>query len=293
MKQQIIELGVRRLTMKNKTIQITLLALFLLLLFTACNTATTEDTAEVATPSQQTILVVSGSGSTMAVLEGLQSSFEEDTPGYKLELLSGSGSGGGATGAIEGVLDVAAMSRELKDEEAAGGLEFVAFGQSGTAVFTHSAVGITELSSEQMTAIFTGEVTNWSEVGGPDADIILYVRDESDSATSALREAIFGEAAFADSAVVLTSAGDMLSAVEGTENSVGFGTWPAALAEGSDVSAVALDGVTPGEDTYPITNAMGLAFLADRQSDVQPLIDWLQAAHGQEMLAGFDMILTP
>ncbi len=279
--------------MKTKTMQITLFTLLIAFLLAACNTTTTAEPTQVAAPSQQTTLVVSGSGSASAVMGGLQEHFAEDTPGYALEILPGSGSGGGATGVIEGILDVAAMAREPKEAEAAGGVEFVAFGQAATAVFTHADVGVTDLTTEQMTAIFTGEITNWSEVGGSNADIILFVRDENDSSTSALRDTVFGDTPFTDTAEILTSAGDMLTAVEGTENGVGFGTWPAALAGGFDVTSVALDGINPGDASYPITNAMGIGFLAEREADVQPLIDWLQGEHGQELLASFDVILAP
>lgn len=263
--------------------------LITLIALAACTTANEVESTPVAARVE---LTISGSGSTMAVLDGLQAQFEAETPGYHLILLPGTGTGGGVEGTVSGVLDVAAMSRLPKDAEVEQGILFSSFGLAATAVFTHVDVGVADLSSSQMAAIFSGEITNWSEVGGPDELIVLFVRDEADSSTAALREIVMGDVPFAESAQVLTSAEAMLQAVEGTQNSVGFGTWPAAAAAGINVAAVSLDGISPNVATYPMTNEMGLGFLAEDRANVQPLIDWLGSESGQAVLDSFDMILT-
>ncbi|MBE2222239.1 MAG: substrate-binding domain-containing protein [Anaerolineae bacterium] len=277
----------------SKSIIVSILFILFGLLSVACNGNDEVVANETLSAASQITLTVSGSGSTMSVLEGLKDEFEAAMPNYQLELLQGTGSGGGVKGVVDGVLDVAALSRTLNEEEAEQGLEFIGFGKAATAVFTHPDVTVSDLSSEQMAAIFTGDITNWSAVGGPDETIILFVRDENDSSTSALREEVFGNTTFAESAQVITSATDMLNIVAGTEHSVGFGTWPAARATDIDVTAVALDGLTPADASYPITNEMGLAFFPDRKTDVQPFIDWLLAEEGQVVLTSFDMILAP
>jgi phosphate transport system substrate-binding protein len=117
------------------------------------------------------------------------------------------------------------MSRAPKEAEIAQGIEYVSFGSASTAIFVPPSVGVTNLTSEQATAIFSGEIVNWLEVGGPDQDIVLYIRDEEESSTKALRKAIFDEIPFSKNvAQVLTSAGDMMTAVENTPASVGFGS---------------------------------------------------------------------
>ena len=238
----------------------------------------------------QVTLNISGSGGTVRVLTAVKSAFEADTPGYTLDILSGSGTGGGVRGTIDGSLDVAAMARPPKDEEAAQDILYTEFGHTGQAMFVHPSVGIANLTSAQAAAIFAGEATNWSDVGGPNVPIIVFVRDEGDSSTAALRGAIFGETPFPESTQVLTSQGDMQAAIEGTPGSVGFGTWPAVLAVGGDIEAPSLDSVAPGDGAYPITNPIGLGYLSDRQSDIQPLIDWLLSAQGQAALQEFDVI---
>jgi phosphate transport system substrate-binding protein len=237
-------------------------------------------------------LTVSGSGTTTLILSGVQSAFEADVPAYRLDILPGSGTGGGVQGLVQGVLDVAAMARPPKDEEAAQGVEYVEFGRSGVAVYTHADVGVTNLSTEQVIALFLGQVTNWSEIGGPDMPIVLYVRDEGDSSTKALREKVFGDTSFPETATVLTSQSDMQAAVAGTPGGVGIGSWPAALASGSDMQPVALDGIAPGSPAYPMVSPVGIGYLSTDETNVQPLIDWLLSERGQAALSEFDVIVA-
>jgi phosphate transport system substrate-binding protein len=247
-----------------------------------------DDDGEEAEPAEQITLTVSGSGGTSGILEAIAPAFSADVPNYTIEVLTGTGTGGGVAGVIDGTLDIAAMARPPKEDEA---VEYVEFGLSGQALYVHPGVGDIDLTPEQASAIVFGEVTNWSEVGGPDMDLVLYVRDEGDSSTAALREAIFGDEPFAESAQVLTSQGDMINAVQGIEGAVGFGTWPAVLAAGANVTPVSLDGVAPADPAYPITGALGIGYLAERQEDVQPLIDWLLSEAGRTALQGIDVIV--
>jgi phosphate transport system substrate-binding protein len=280
----------------NITLIFSMIILFLMVV--GCGPSSTqseESSAEKSTPtSPEVTLTVSGSGSVTPILESMKSDFEHDTLGYRLEVLSGSGTGGGVQGIIEGVLDLAAMARAPKEEETAQAVEFVSLGQAGEALITEPNVGVSGLTSEQIVALFSGEVTNWSEVGGPDLPIILYVRDESDSSTKALREAILGDTPFPELvAQVLTSQSDMLAAVERTPGSIGIATWPTALAKKSKVKPIMIDGLTPSDPSYPMQTPLGIGYLVNRQADVQPLIDWLLSETGQALLQELDVILAP
>ncbi len=266
------------------------------LIILTCALAACKGTTEAApapTATSQTMLTISGSGSTTAILSGVKPAFEADVPGYTLDILPGSSTGGGVKGVLDGLLDVAAMARPPKDVETAQGVEYVEFGQSGAALFSHPDVGVTDLTSAQALSIFSGEVTNWLQAGGPDAPIILYVRDEGDSNTQALRQAAFGDTPFHKAAEVLNSQSDMQAAVAGTPGGVGFGSWPAALAAGADVQPMALDGIAPGNLAYPCLTPIGIGYLPARKADVQPLIDWLLSEQGQAALGEFDVIATP
>jgi len=239
------------------------------------------------------VLKISGSGTTSAILSAVKPAFEADMPGYRLELLPGTETGGGVQGVIKGVLDVAAMARPPKDEEAAQHVEYVEFGKGGATIFTHPGVNVTNLTTDQSAAIFAGQITNWSQVGGPDMPIVLYVRNEDESSTKALRTAVFGDTPFPPATIrVLASQSEMLVAVEGTPGSVGFGWWPAALAKGTKVHAVALDGQAPAAPNYPVIGGFGIGYLTNRTAEVQPLTDWLRSTRGQAALQQFGLITT-
>lgn len=262
------------------------LVAFLALTLVACGG--TEPTPTPSTVPQET-LTVSGSGTTTLILLAVEPAFEADVPDYNLDVLPGSGTGGGVKGVLEGTLDVAAMARPPKGEEA---VEYAEFGQSGVALYTHPDLGVTDLTTAQVKAVYSGEVTNWSQVGGPDQEIILYVRDEGDSSTKALRQTVFGDESFAETAQVLTSQSDMQAAVANTPSSVGFGSWPSALAAEANVRAIVLDGVAPDDPTNPMVSPIGLGYLAADEAAVQPLIDWLLSEQGQSALHEFGVITT-
>ncbi|MBN1217996.1 MAG: substrate-binding domain-containing protein [Anaerolineae bacterium] len=240
---------------------------------------------------ERVILKISGSGSVTSVLDAVAPAFEADNPGYYVEVLAGSGTGGGVKGIISGVLDAAAMARPPKPEETEQGIAYVEFGKSGVAIYAHPDVTVTNLSTDQLKAVFSGEITRWSEVGGADEPIIWYVRDEGDSSTQALRDVIMGDVPFPEAAQVLTSQGDMLIAVAGTPHSVGFGTWTTARAENARLKAIAIDGVGPDNPAYPMLATLGIGYLKNRQADVKPFFDWLLSDKGQQKLQEFEMIV--
>jgi phosphate transport system substrate-binding protein len=273
-------------------IYISFIILLLMLAITGCAAPVPEPDFTEAVPSPVT-LTISGSGGTTSILQAVEAAFEASTPGYNLEVLSGTGTGGGVEGVTKGVLSVAAMARPPKDEEleATPTFQYVQFGLSGQAIFVAANVGEIDLTSDQAKAIFFGEITNWAEVGGPEGEIFLYVRDEGDSSTQALRGVIFGEDPFPEFAQVMTSQGDMIAAVEGTPFAAGFGTWPAVLAVEADVLPAALDGLAPSDSSYPITGELGIGYLEENQAAVQPLIDWLLSDSGREALMNLDVIV--
>ena len=265
-------------------------ALIVALVVVGCNTDEDSETnnGNDNEPNTEAVeLTISGSGSVVALLRGLEADFEADTPGVNLSILSGSGTGGGVAGVADGQLDVAAMARPPKDSELEAAPSFIyeSIGQGGIALFTHPGVGITDLTTEQVYDILLGETTTWAEVGGPDETIVLFVRDEEETSTKLLRDSFLGDDAYPESAVILTSAGDMISAIESAEWSVGYGTWPATLGAEAAVTGITLDGVSPSAAEYPMLTSLGIGYLADNAEAVQPLVDWLQSEQGQARLA--------
>jgi len=236
------------------------------------------------------ILKISGSGTTTALLEAIEPTFETDMPTHNLDVMDGVGTSEGVQGVLQGTLDIAAMARPPNSDEI---VEYVELGKVGVAVVVHPTVeGITQLTTEQLIAIFSGKITNWAELNGPNETIILYVRDEKDSSTKNFRNTIFDDRPFSDTvANVLHSHGDMLLAIERTPYSIGFTTWVAALSLNSEIKAIAVDGVAPNEATYPMMNQLGIGYLAKQQTTIQPVIDWLLSEKGKQIRRNFGVIV--
>ncbi len=263
----------------------------MLVILVGCGATPTPEPTVVSAP---VVLTISGSGTTTAILTAVKPAFEADVPGYTLNILPGSGTDGGMKGVIAGTLDVVTTARPPKDSETAQGILYTQFGLSGVVFYTYKDLGVTSLTSEQAAGIFSGKITNWSQVGGPDRAIILYIREETEPDTIMLRQAVFGDTPFpATVAGVLNSQYEMQDAVSGTPDSIGYGSWPAALSTGAAVQGITLNGIAPADPANPIVAPIGIGYLGNRQADVQPLIDWLLSERGQAALKSFGVIPVP
>jgi phosphate transport system substrate-binding protein len=270
-------------------------AILVLLTAVGCSSSpSTVAPAMTAEPSAQLVLKMSGSTSAVAIMKALQPAFEADKPGNHLELLAGSGSGSSSTPAVEGVakkvLDVAVINRQLTDEEAAQGVEYTQFGSAAVAVFTHPALGITSLTKQQVAAIFAGKLTNWSEVGGPNLPIVVFVRTEDNSTTKSMRKAIFGATPFAKNGQLVDKSTDLQVSIEGTPGSIGYSVWPNLLVSNAKVHAIALDGATPSDPAYSVVQPLAISYRSDAKARIQPLADWLLSEQGKATLHKYEVI---
>ena len=155
------------------------------------------------------------------------------------------GSGAGITAVQEGTCDIGLSSRALKDEEKAAGLKETVLAYDGIAIIVHPDNPVSDLSVEQIAKLYTGEITNWKDVGGNDAEVVLIGR-EAASGTRDGFESITGTKDKCQYRQELTSTGDVITAVSQNPDAIGY----ASLASIKDtVKALNVDGVTPGEAT--------------------------------------------
>ena len=155
------------------------------------------------------------------------------------------GSGAGITAVQEGTCDIGLSSRALKDEEKAAGLKETVLAYDGIAIIVHPDNPVSDLSIEQIAKLYTGEITNWKDVGGSDAEVVLIGR-EAASGTRDGFESITGTKDKCQYRQELTSTGDVITAVSQNPDAIGY----ASLAAIKDsVKALSVDGVTPGETT--------------------------------------------
>ena len=243
--------------MKKRIMGIVLAAVMLTAVLAGCgnNTAApaastapsaAPEAAESAAPAEKLSGSVSTDGSTsMAkVIGALGEAFTEANPDVNFTY-NPTGSGSGITAVTEGRCDIGLSSRNLKDEEAANGLKATVLALDGIAVIVNPENPIGELSLEQIAKVYTGEITNWSELGGADAEIVVIGRE----AGSGTRDGFESITKTADACVYrqeLTSTGDVITAVAQNPDAIGY----ASLASvGDTVKALVVEGVAPSEET--------------------------------------------
>ena len=155
------------------------------------------------------------------------------------------GSGAGIKAVKDGTCDIGLSSRYLKDSEKAEGLKETILAIDGIAIIVHTENAVTDLTVEQIAAIFKGEIKNWSEVGGKDGHIVCIGREES-SGTRDGFESITDTEDACQYRQELTSNGAVLTAVAENPNAIGY----VSLSSVKDsVKAISVGGVAPSEAT--------------------------------------------
>ncbi len=163
-----------------------------------------------------------GSTSMKNVIAALTEGFAEVEPGVTVSY-DPTGSGAGITGATDKTLDIGLSSRALKDDEKAD-VEGTTIALDGIAIIVNNASKVEDLTVDQLKQMFTGEITNWSEVGGDDGEIVLIGR-EAGSGTRDGFESIVDVKDSCKYAQELTATGAVISAVECSEETVKDGSY--------------------------------------------------------------------
>ena len=185
-----------------------------------------------------------GSTSMETVIGALSESFMAANGGVTVNY-NPTGSGSGITAVQEGTCDIGLSSRALKDEEKAAGLKETVLAYDGIAIIVHPDNPVSDLTLEQIAKLYTGEITNWKDVGGNDAEVVLIGR-EAASGTRDGFESITGTKDACQYRQELTSTGDVITAVSQNPDAIGY----ASLASVKDtVKALNVGGVTPSEAT--------------------------------------------
>ena len=185
-----------------------------------------------------------GSTSMEKVIGALGESFMAANEGVEFTY-NPTGSGAGITAAQEGRCDIGLSSRALKDEEKAGGLKETVLAYDGIAIIVNPENPVNDLTLDQIAKLYIGEITNWKDVGGNDAEVVLVGR-EAASGTRDGFESITGTKDKCQYRQELTSTGDVITAVSQNPDAIGY----ASLASIKDsVKALNVDGVTPSEAT--------------------------------------------
>ena len=293
----------------QKTIAIAL-SVAALLTMTACGStgepaATTAGTtaAETAAAAEQTseapksvsgTVSLAGSTSMQKLCEAMIESFSEEYPDITVTA-EYTGSGAGLEAVAAGKTDIGNASRALKDSEKAAGVEENIVAIDGIAVIANKAGKVLDLTTGQLSDIYTGKITNWKDLGGDDEAIVVIGREAGSGTRGAFEELlkIEDKCAYAQE---LDSTGGVLAKVAATPGSIGYVSLDVV---DDTVAALSLDGVAPTEEnivagSYTLSRPFVMATkgTVDAQSDaVKTWFGYVESDAGKAVITGLGLTL--
>lgn len=246
-------------------------------LLVACN----DDQASEA--SGETI-AISGSTSVGPLAEKLAATYEQQVP-VKIEV-NQIGSSAGITNAMNGVSDIGMSSRDLKEEEQAA-VEEVVIAYDGIVVVTHPSNPVQNITMEQVKQIFTGDITNWKQLGGDDLEIVVVSREDGSGSRDAFQEIVGYESGqLIRNAIVASGNGNIKTTVATNKHAIGFISFEYI---DESIATLNINGVAPtAENVLNDTYALARPFLFVHQEDVSQagtqFIEFILSSDGQEIV---------
>ncbi|HMB48437.1 MAG TPA: substrate-binding domain-containing protein [Afifellaceae bacterium] len=231
-------------------------------------------------------LRIVGTGDGMEQLRALGSAFTADNPDTLVIVPPSIGSGGGiaAVGADKELLG--RIARPLSEKEKDLGLTEVPIFRLPTAIYVHKSSGVTELTFEQLTKIFAGEIVNWSEVGGNDLRIKIVRREEEDSTLLVLRATMPGwkDLEITSKSKMALTTQESFDTVASVNGAIGFGPYSKFL--DGDLTIVSLNGMHPTDKSYPSFNTISYIFKNDTVTpEAMSIIDYATGPKARKFLS--------
>jgi phosphate transport system substrate-binding protein len=212
--------------------------------------------------------------------------------------VNGGGSGTGIAALINGTVDLAQASRPMKDKEKADAeknrgakLNETPVALDALAVFVHESNPVKELTIDQIAGIYTGKTTNWNQLGGKNATIVIYGRENNSGTYEYFKEHVLNKADFAPRVQTLSGTAAVINAVARDESGIGYG----GIAYAKDVRSIAVkkDANTPGVEpkeenvangTYPISRYLYFYWLANARPELEQFVQWAISPEGQALV---------
>lgn len=232
-----------------------------------------------------------GSTSMSKVIGALSEAYESDT-GVTVTY-NATGSGSGIQAVQEGRCDIGLSSRSLKDEEKAKGLEETTLALDGIALVVNPENPVSDLDLETISKIYTGEISNWKDVGGNDSDIVLIGR-EAGSGTRDGFESITYTTDKCQYRQELTSTGDVIATVASNPNAIGYASLSAVK---DSVKALKVAGVAPSEETvkdgsYVVQRPFVLVTVKDKAllENAKKFMEFVTSKSANDIISGAGVV---
>lgn len=262
-------------------------ALALTLGLTACRAGRPNHAAKPSGGRSDSVILL-GSTSMEAIMGALAEQFGQEHQGVTISV-EGGGSGAGVEAAANGTAHIGLASRELREEERSKGITGTTLALDGIAIIVNADNPVSNLTMEQIAAIYTGQISNWSQVGGAQLAIAAVGR-EAGSGTREGFESITGTGNACVLSQAPTSNGAVIQSVRSNPHAIGYVSL--STAEGQKgIKILAVEGVLPSEDTiqagaYPIQRPFLLITRqgTDLTPQAQAFLDWATSAAAASLI---------
>jgi phosphate transport system substrate-binding protein len=239
-------------------------------------------------------LTVKGSDTLVILAQRWAEEFMKKNPATKLQV-TGGGSGVGLAALVNGTTDIAMSSRPIKDTEGEqvrarhkAAATQVAVAKDGVTFYVNEKNPLTALSAEQLRDIYLGDTTSWKAVGGADAPIVLYSRENSSGTYAFVKEHLLKNEDYAANAQTLPGTAAVVNAVAKEKNGIGYGG--AAYAKGVKELKVQVgkDAIAPSAENiksgkYPLSRELYFYVRGEPTGDAKAFIDYILSAEGQAL----------
>ena len=267
-----------------KKITIGILVLSIVVVISACSQS---DEDKTGSNGNTYTLSISGSTSVGPLAEKLADKYVEIND-IKIEV-NQIGSSAGITNATSGVSEIGMSSRDLKEEEKANGLKETIVAYDGIVVVTHPSNKVKDLTMEQVKQIFTGEVTNWKELGGDDMEIVVVSREDGSGSRDAFQEIVdYSSGELVRSAIIASGNGNIKTTVAMNKHAVGFISFEYI---DESISTVDINGVEATaenvlQQTYSLSRPFLFVYKEEHLStEGQQFIDYILSPKGQNIVS--------
>jgi phosphate transport system substrate-binding protein len=253
--------------------------------------------------AQSVSFKIKGSDTCLPLTQKEAEEYMKKNPGTSI-MVTGGGSGVGFSALQSGTTDIAQSSRKMKMDEkmklqdAGKSFTETIIAYDALAVIVNPANKVTQLTREQLEAIYTGKITNWKEVGGDDMPIVLYSRETSSGTYEFFKEHVLNGKNYTAGALLMPATGAIVQSVSQTKGAIGY-VGLAYLETSVKAIKVSYDAgktfVMPSVEnaknkTYPITRPLYYYYTKTAEKTVQPFVSFVLSAEGQKIVSDIGFV---
>ena len=241
---------------------------------------------------------IKGSDTVLPLSQKEAETYMKQNPSAKITIIGG-GSGVGIAALIDGTTDIAMSSRKMKLsekmklQEAGKAIKETIVAYDALSVIVNPNNKVSQLTREQLEAIFTGKITNWKDVGGDDEKIVAYSRESSSGTYEFFKESVLNNKNYGTAILMMPATGAVVQSVSQTKGAIGYIGFAYMEKTVKALSASYDKGktyVTPSVEaaknkTYPIVRPLYYYYLTKDEKKVKPFIDYVLSADGQKVVS--------